>query len=94
MLGDMGELGRTGEEYHHKAGILARELGVSRLYAVGELSRRAVDGFGKGGQHFLDVESLLAALTSELHNNVTLLIKGSRSMRMERVVRSLQQAGS
>ncbi len=94
VLGDMGELGPQGEEYHRRAGILARELGISRLYAVGELSRQAVEGFGRGAQHFSDVEGLLAVLNSELHKNVTLLIKGSRSMRMERVVRSLLIAGS
>lgn len=89
VLGDMGELGRNSEDYHRQAGILARELGISRLYALGELSRHAVDGFGRGGRYFTEVESLLAAIHSELHKNVTLLIKGSRSMRMERVVRSL-----
>ena len=91
VLGDMGELGPEGQRYHREGGLLARRSGVSRLYAVGELSRYAVEGFGRGGRHFSDIEGLVAALNQDLHKEAALLIKGSRSMRMERVVRSLQQ---
>jgi UDP-N-acetylmuramoyl-tripeptide--D-alanyl-D-alanine ligase len=91
VLGDMGELGPEGQRYHREAGLLARRSGVSHLYAVGELSRYAVEEFGQGGRYFSDIEGLVAALNQDLHKEVALLIKGSRSMRMERVVRSLQQ---
>jgi UDP-N-acetylmuramoyl-tripeptide--D-alanyl-D-alanine ligase len=94
ILGDMGELGSEAEQYHHQAGALAHDLGVSRLYAAGELSRHAVAAFGTRARHFKDVEALVAALSGDLHKDVTLLIKGSRAMRMERVVKSLQQVGS
>jgi UDP-N-acetylmuramoyl-tripeptide--D-alanyl-D-alanine ligase len=91
VLGDMGELGPDAGDHHLRAGRMARESGVDRLYALGELSRRVVDGFGPAGRHFAGVDALLTAVRGDIHPGVTVLVKGSRSMRMERVVAALQQ---
>lgn len=93
LLGDMRELGAHAEELHRHAGKMARALGVDRLYATGELSRHAVAAFGGGAKHFDSITALVASLTDDLHKDVTVLVKGSRSMQMERVVRSLQSVG-
>jgi UDP-N-acetylmuramoyl-tripeptide--D-alanyl-D-alanine ligase len=93
VLGDMGELGAESPKLHRDAGHLAKALGVERLYGLGDLCGESVAGFGPGGRHFPDIESLLAALSAELHAGVHLLVKGSRAMRMERVVGDLRQTG-
>ena len=87
VLGDMGELGAEAAELHGQLGAEARELGIDELLALGELTRHTVREFGAGAQHFTSMEDLLAALDKKLHANTTLLIKGSRFMRMERVVK-------
>ena len=92
VLGEMGELGAESPKLHRDAGHLAKALGVERLYGLGDLCRESVAGFGPGGRHFPDIESLQTALSAELHAGVHLLVKGSRAMRMERVVGDLRQA--
>ncbi len=82
----MAELGDAGPEIHRRAGELARDLGIDRLYAVGELSALAVQGFGERGKHFASPEALTDALIDCMHSGMTVLVKGSRVMQMERVV--------
>ena len=89
VLGDMGELGPEGERLHREAGDLARASGVQRLFGLGRLCQAAVESFGTGGQHFARVEDLLAALLPEISKEHRVLVKGSRAMRMERVVQAL-----
>ena len=89
VLGDMGELGRGSEQLHFAAGEDARALGIERLYAVGTLAREAAKGFGTGAVHFHDVAELVAEVRERLAPDVALLVKGSRSSRMERVVAGL-----
>ncbi|MGZ8256945.1 MAG: UDP-N-acetylmuramoyl-tripeptide--D-alanyl-D-alanine ligase [Gallionella sp.] len=89
VLGDMGELGDDAAQFHRDIGRTARELGIQKLFALGELSIGAVAEFGIGAQHFATLENLCAALTNELNERSTVLIKGSRFMQMERVVKSL-----
>jgi UDP-N-acetylmuramoyl-tripeptide--D-alanyl-D-alanine ligase len=86
VLGDMGELGEAARDIHRRVGLLARSLGIERLYAVGELTPGAVEAFGKGAQHFSSHEALIENLRSCLHADMTVLVKGSRLMKMERVV--------
>ena len=86
VMGDMGELGAEGLGLHAEIGAYARQSGIQRMLALGELSREAVREFGAGAQHFDDVESLCAALEGEMAPGVTVLVKGSRFMKMERVV--------
>ena len=93
VLGDMGELGADAAALHAEAGRRARAAGVTRLYSVGELAREAVTAFNGPGEAFDSVEDLLAALCGELFGPLHILVKGSRRMRMERVVAALLQAG-
>jgi len=87
VLGDMGEVGPQGPAFHREIGTYAREKGLSRLLAIGESTVHAVEGFGKGGEHFADVDALVQAIDGR-----TVLVKGSRFMRMERVVAALTGA--
>ena len=92
VLGDMGELGADAAELHAEVGRYAREQGVTRLLALGEHSAHAVRAFGAGARHFARIEDLLAEAGNALSPGVTALIKGSRFMQMERVVKSFEQA--
>ena len=89
VLGDMGELGPNTEQMHRDAGIAAKKLGIERLYALGPLARIAAQGFGEGAVHFKDITELIAEVRQRLAADVALLVKGSRSSRMERVVAGL-----
>jgi UDP-N-acetylmuramoyl-tripeptide--D-alanyl-D-alanine ligase len=92
VLGDMGELGEDAAMFHTGIGAEARGAGIEKLYALGDLSSNTARGFGSGAQHFERIEDLLAALEKELDANTTLLVKGSRFMKMERVVSRFVQA--
>lgn len=91
VLGDMAELGADADHLHEQAGQAARAAGITRLFALGRHSRCAVLAFGPGAEHFTTVEALTTALRAALPaaGPVTLLVKGSRSMGMERVVHAL-----
>jgi UDP-N-acetylmuramoyl-tripeptide--D-alanyl-D-alanine ligase len=86
VLGDMGELGADAAQFHREIGIAARELGIEKMFAMGALSAGAVQEFGAGARHFDSVEALYAALDKELDEQTIVLVKGSRFMKMERVV--------
>jgi UDP-N-acetylmuramoyl-tripeptide--D-alanyl-D-alanine ligase len=90
VLGDMGELGPTGPELHARAGASARQAGVERLFALGALSRFAAQAFGAGAGHFASSEDLVAELCPALAPDITVLVKGSRAMSMERVVAAIR----
>lgn len=92
VLGDMGELGAGAAELHAEIGRYAREQGVDRLLALGEHSAHAARAFGSGARHFTRIEGLLVETGNALAPGVTALIKGSRFMQMERVVKSFEQA--
>ncbi|MGQ0578216.1 MAG: UDP-N-acetylmuramoyl-tripeptide--D-alanyl-D-alanine ligase [Betaproteobacteria bacterium] len=89
VMGDMGELGNAASAMHSAIGVFAKRAGVERLFAIGNLSGEAVRGFGEGGAHFATIEDLVEAIAGVLGRDTTLLIKGSRFMRMERVVEAL-----
>lgn len=93
-LGDMAELGAEAVEYHQQAGRQARQVGVSRLYAIGEYSWHTVTAFGEHAKHFAAQDELISCLQEDLHENVTLLVKGSRSAHMENVVAALTVEGA
>lgn len=90
VLGDMGELGASAQALHAEAGAQVRRAGVARLFTFGNLSRAASESFGVAAQHFEDFDMLLDALRRDLPEGVTVLVKGSRSMHMERVVDALR----
>ncbi len=94
VLGDMGELGEDAAALHAEAGRFARAHGVDRLYSVGPMAALAADAFGENAQQFDSHEAVSAALEQELAADVTLLVKGSRLSRMERVVQMLAAGGA
>jgi len=91
VLGDMNELGSESAEFHREAGQRAREFGVERLWAIGDMSHYAVESFGEGAQHFAHHNELIQSLHAQLPSRATVLIKGSRGMQMEKVVNALQK---
>jgi UDP-N-acetylmuramoyl-tripeptide--D-alanyl-D-alanine ligase len=89
ILGDMGEVGEQGEAFHAELGRYAKDSGVDRMLAVGRLGRAAARAFGAGGEHFDSVEAVIARAQGLTALKGTMLVKGSRFMRMERVVEHL-----
>ena len=85
VLGDMGEIGERSAQYHDEIGGYAKSAGVDALFALGELSELAARNFGDHGTHFKTTEALIKALKIQLKTDVTVLVKGSRFMRMERI---------
>jgi len=94
VLGDMGELGAAAVGLHTQVGRQARAAGIERLFTLGELSRATARAFASGAQHFEDCEALNETLLADLRAGVTVLIKGSRAMHMERCVQALREGGS
>ena len=98
VLGDMGELGADARAYHEEIGEHAIGTGIDNLYSLGVLSQSASEVFnGHGGKHFSQLDALVQAILQRLTEQqskqpVTVLIKGSRSAHMERVVAALQSA--
>jgi UDP-N-acetylmuramoyl-tripeptide--D-alanyl-D-alanine ligase len=91
VLGDMGELGDAAASIHAELGEFARRAGAQRLFGLGTMSSEAVRAFGEGGLHFRTVEDLVNAVRPLLDGSTTVLVKGSRFMHMERVVKSLTE---
>ena len=89
VLGDMKELGAGAKELHREVGASARTSGIDRLFALGDLSKHCVEGFGEGATWYPDIDALLRDL-GEAGSTTNILVKGSRSMRMERVVDALR----
>jgi UDP-N-acetylmuramoyl-tripeptide--D-alanyl-D-alanine ligase len=89
VLGDLAELGADSDAMHAELGALARAQGIDRLYTLGNTSRLASDAFGAGSRHFSELGGLVDHLRTTLGSCDTVLVKGSRSARMERVVTAL-----
>jgi len=86
VLGDMAELGDAAGAIHARVGELARRVGADRVFGFGEFARQAVESFGKGGKHYSDRQKLIDDLRDCMNTGVTVLVKGSRKMKMEQVV--------
>ena len=91
VLGDMGEVGAQGPQFHQEVGAYAKACGVDQLFTLGELSQHSAHAF-QGAQHFDSMDSLQQQMNTTVKDMATVLIKGSRFMRMERVVQALQAA--
>ena len=89
VLGDMRELGADEVALHAQAGARAKAAGIARLYAMGALSKAAVDAFGEGARSFASHAELADALSAELRAGVRVLVKGSRGSAMDRIVKAL-----
>lgn len=91
IVGDMGELGRSAAACHAEIGAYAHGAGIEQLYALGAQSAQTAAAFGPGARHFSDVDALVMAARAQLAAGGTVLVKGSRFMRMERVVDALEK---
>ncbi len=89
VLGDMGEVGDKGVQFHEEVGAHARQSGIEHLFTLGNLTRYSVNTFGAGAKHFADLEDLMQSLNATLTPDATVLVKGSRFMKMERVIHQL-----
>jgi UDP-N-acetylmuramoyl-tripeptide--D-alanyl-D-alanine ligase len=83
VLGDMGEVGDHGPQFHAEVGEHARARGIETLLTLGELAQ------GMGGRHFDGIDALNAAVRAELPAAASVLVKGSRFMKMERVIEAI-----
>ena len=90
VFGDMKELGEDEQQLHLEVGRALKEAGIERLFATGELGRDTVAAFGDGASWFEAVDELAETVLKDLTGDVNVLVKGSRSMRMERVVDKLR----
>ncbi len=89
VLGDMGEVGDEGPQFHVEVGAYARDKGIEHLLTLGQLAQHASGEFGARAQHFEDIESINRAALDLVSAGTTALVKGSRFMKMERVVQHL-----
>ena len=89
VMGDLGELGDTAPQLHAEVGDYARLSGVTYFFTLGELSEYAAKSYGPSAKHFADVDMLVAAVRALSDDKTTVLVKGSRFMKMERVVEAL-----
>ncbi|MEY4413764.1 MAG: hypothetical protein RIQ53_1057 [Pseudomonadota bacterium] len=94
LLGDMGEVGDQGPAFHAEVGAYARERGIATLWCAGTLAAEAARAYGPTAVHAADATALLAVCEKQadglLDGSASLLVKGSRFMRMERLVQALQ----
>jgi UDP-N-acetylmuramoyl-tripeptide--D-alanyl-D-alanine ligase len=88
VLGDMGEVGNQGPAFHAEVGAYAAECGLDALYTLGDLSRHASQAFG-AASHFADMDGLLVMANAQVGQFKSVVVKGSRFMKMERVVQAL-----
>jgi UDP-N-acetylmuramoyl-tripeptide--D-alanyl-D-alanine ligase len=89
VLGDMGEVGQQGPEFHTEVGAYAQLCGIEDLFTLGNLCVHSSQAFA-GARHFETMEALQTAVVSHMPNCNSVVIKGSRFMKMERVVESLR----
>ena len=89
VMGDMAELGADAAQMHADIGFYAKQKGIGKMYAFGELSQLAANEYGTKAQHFLSIDALIEAIKIEMKQGVTVLVKGSRFMKMERVVNEI-----
>jgi UDP-N-acetylmuramoyl-tripeptide--D-alanyl-D-alanine ligase len=89
VLGDMGEVGNQGPQFHAEVGAYAAECGIEAVYTLGALCQFTGQAFG-AARHFEDMDSLLVAVQQSAEQFQSIVVKGSRFMKMERVVEALQ----
>ncbi len=90
VLGDMLEMGSAAESIHYELGELAQQKGLKHLYCFGPLTQQTVQGFGAGAKHFDSHDDLINMLKTDLSDTTTVLVKGSNSMGMSKVVQALK----
>jgi len=101
VLGDMGEVGSDGPSYHQEVGEYAAQKGITSVFGLGELTKHTIEAFNQhislvkseqvGGTHFASMDLLINSLTSIPKTYKSVLVKGSRFMRMEQSVQALEE---
>jgi len=91
VLGDMGELGQDAVRFHEDVGVIAKQNNIDGLFTIGDLSMNATKSFGKGAFHFSNYDELGESLTRILNKDTNILVKGSRAMKMEKIVEMLTE---
>jgi UDP-N-acetylmuramoyl-tripeptide--D-alanyl-D-alanine ligase len=97
VLGDMGEVGADGPHLHAQAGLYAHQQGIEQLLATGQLSQSTTQAFTQAGgraQHYADLPALTQAVEKALAHSASMLVKGSRFMRMEKIIEALQDVAA
>jgi len=89
VLGDMGEVGQQGPEFHAEVGAYAKTRDIQTLFTLGDLCAHSSQAFA-GATHFESMTTLQEAVLSQMPNYKSVVVKGSRFMKMERVVESLR----
>lgn len=89
VMGDMGELGEDAPQMHADIGAYAKHKHINQLFTFGELSQLAANAYGENAQHFSTIEALVLSIKNKMQQGVIVLVKGSRFMKMERVVHQL-----
>ncbi len=89
VLGDMGEVGQEGEQYHGEVGAYAKERGIQCFLGLGNMTEKSVQMFGDGAMHFGQLDQLVCVLRNKMTPKTVVLVKGSRFMKMERVIEQL-----
>jgi UDP-N-acetylmuramoyl-tripeptide--D-alanyl-D-alanine ligase len=97
VMGDMGELGEDSAALHKQAGKMAKQMGIESCYTLGEQTVLTAQAFGSHAQSFKEANKLVNALKKELRANsdrpINILVKGSRAMKMERLIELLDKNG-
>ena len=91
VLGDMGEVGDNGTRFHAEIGEYARTRGIGHFFTFGNMARSAAEAYGKAARHFTEIDAMNHVLREMLAPEMTVLVKGSRFMKMERVVEQLME---
>ncbi|WP_158971731.1 UDP-N-acetylmuramoyl-tripeptide--D-alanyl-D-alanine ligase [Paraglaciecola sp. L3A3] len=95
LLGDMAELGGKARFYHEQVGLYAKQKGIDQLYSLGVLSQSASEVYGEQGKHFSDLNQMVSFINEHVildQRDISILVKGSRSARMELVVKALEES--
>jgi UDP-N-acetylmuramoyl-tripeptide--D-alanyl-D-alanine ligase len=92
LLGDMGEVGDQGPAFHAEVGAYAKQRGIEQVWVAGALMQHAAQACS-GARHFADVPALIVAI-AEAPVAASIVVKGSRFMKMERVVAALMEGGT
>jgi UDP-N-acetylmuramoyl-tripeptide--D-alanyl-D-alanine ligase len=89
VLGDMGEVGNLGPEFHSEVGLYAQQKDIDHVLCLGALTAHAVKACGTRAQHFSDIDALHLQMRQTMPAMASVLVKGSRFMKMERVLEAI-----
>jgi UDP-N-acetylmuramoyl-tripeptide--D-alanyl-D-alanine ligase len=89
VLGDMGEVGMQGPEFHQEMGLHAAQMGIDHVLCLGDLAAHTATACGANAQHMTHIDTLNAQVLKQLPQLGSVLVKGSRFMKMERVIEAI-----